>query len=157
LNGLDTHVRHRLKGAEHSLLGAKQMIREKEVKKLLSELLRTDTAKIDLGGSSVTIKVFDTGRKVFVSTPVYFGGNYIPKSVRNCVKEKAPFNVTYLQTTLTIDEENFSINLNYTGDMGEKNGKIFIHILEDFSELAEKWRRYLDEHDQNDLVPIPVR
>lgn len=139
-----------------SNLGVKMLL-EHEVKRLLQELGCSEVSTIDLGSTSISVKAFDQGKKIFLSTPVYFGGNYIPKSVRNCLKLKAPFQSFMIRTTLKVDEDSFSIHLNYLGNIESINNVRLVGILEDFSVLAEKWRDYLDEHDQNDLVRIPVR
>lgn len=133
------------------------MLLEHEVKRLIKELGLTDIANIDLGGGKITVKSFDHGDKIFLSTLVYSGGNYIPKSVRNCLRHRAPFDSIFIRTTLKVDEDNFSVHLNYLGNMEMMNDHRLIGILEDFSGLAAKWRDYLDEHDENDRVYIPVR
>ncbi len=145
-----------IKSRKNCKLGAKMLL-EHEVKKLLQELGYADVAKIDLGGGSITVKAFDHGKKIFLSTPVYFGGNYIPKSVRSCLKQRAPFESFVIRTTLKVDEDHYSIHLNYIGDIETMTNQRLIGILEDFSGLAARWRDYLDEHDQNDLVHIPVK
>lgn len=131
------------------------MLLEEDIKKMIHELVHTDVAQIDLSGLTITIKVFDSGTKLFLSTPVYFGGNFIPKGVRGCIKHQAPFDNISIRTMLKIDEDNYSIILNYIDKIGAFNNNRFIDLLEDFSWLAGKWREYLDEHDKNDLVHIP--
>ncbi|MFQ5753290.1 MAG: hypothetical protein ACE5HI_14965 [bacterium] len=130
------------------------MLLEKEIQKILDELTLAESAKIDLGGSSITIKVFDNATKIFLSTPVYLGGNYIPKSVRNCLKQKAPFDTLNIRTTLEVEEEKFEIFLKFVGLVEQMTKQKFIDLLEDFSWLAEKWRDYLDENDKKDLLHI---
>ncbi|NGX42092.1 MAG: hypothetical protein K940chlam7_00369 [Chlamydiae bacterium] len=132
------------------------MLLEKEIKRVLSELVQTDVAKIELGGSTITVQVFDHASKVILATPVYFGGNYIPKSVRNCLKQKAPFDTLHIRTILDADEENFQITLKYIGHLEKITNVKFLDLLEDFSWLADKWREHLDSHDKNDLVHIPI-
>lgn len=133
------------------------MLLEHEVKRLISELVNADVAQIDIGGSCITVKACEEGNKIFLSTPVYFGGNYIPKSVRYCLTHRAPFQSYSTQTTLKVDEDNFKVYLNHLGDIENMNKTRFIDLLENFSGLAERWREYLEEHDQNDLVHIPIR
>lgn len=129
------------------------MLLDSNLKKLLTELSLGDAAEINLGGGVITVKVLDRGEKLFLTTPVYFGGNYIPKSVRNCLKVRAPFDAPYLHTSMRIDEDNFKIYLNYFGKVTLSKQSI-VDTLEEFSGLASKWRDYLDEHDKNDLVYV---
>jgi len=133
------------------------MLLKNDVEKLISELANANIAKIELGGCGITVRTCQEASKMSLSTPVYFGGNYIPKSVRNCLKQRNPFHVYSIRTDLVIDEENFRIYLNYFGEMSSINQHHFIDLLEDFIDLADKWREYLDQHDQNDLVYIMAR
>lgn len=135
------------------------MLIKENMDKLLNKLMSTDSAQIQMNGFAVTLNILDKGPKIFLSTPVYFGGNYIPKSVRGCVSQKAPFDRLNIQTRLEVDEEGFQINLCHEGNMALAGNNQLVTTLEDFSWLADKWRDYLDEHDKNDLVHIhiPVR
>lgn len=128
------------------------MLLENDIKKLIRELLKTDVANIHLDGFNITIRTCDARQKIALSTSVYSGGNYIPKSVRQCVFGRNPFDRYAMKTHLEIDEDTFSIHLHYLDEIAPINAKHFVDLLEDFSELAEKWRQRLDEHDQNDLV-----
>lgn len=134
------------------------MLLDNEIQNLINELKRAEIANIQVGGISITAKVFEGATKLFLSTPVYYGGNFIPKSVRHCLKLKAPFNGARIKTSLLVDEEKFQIDLNYLGFADQYHSKQrFIDLLEEFSLIAEKWRDYLDEQDRNDLVYIPVK
>lgn len=134
------------------------MLLEKEIQKLMNELGKSEMAKISISGATITARAFEDASKLFLSTPVYSGGNFIPKSVRQCLIHKAPFDENRIKTSLKVDEENFQIDLNYTGAVDHCNNKQrFIDLLEEFSWLAERWRDYLDEHDKNDLVRIPMK
>lgn len=132
------------------------MIVEKELRKLLHQLVKEDIATITLGGSEVTVHVFDNNTKIFLSSSVYFGGNFIPKSVRNCLNTVPSFMKGHLKTNFSVDEENFHISLNYLGGLEHLNKKMFVDLLEEFSWLADEWRLYLDEHDKNDLIHVRI-
>lgn len=129
---------------------------QNELKKLFHQLIQEDMAQIELGGSNITVRVLDHASTFSLSTPVYFGGNFIPKSVRRCVSLKAPFNLENIKTHLSVDELNFKVILHYLGSLDHLNGEKFKELLEEFSWLAEEWRLYLDEHDKNDLVHVKV-
>lgn len=130
---------------------------EKDLRKLIHELVKANTASISLGGSNIQVNVFDNDSKISLSTSVYFGGNFIPKSVRNCVSQKAPFDNLNLKTYLTVDENNFQIILNFLGGLSHLNKRMFIDLLEEFSVLADEWRLFLDEHDKNDLIHVRTK
>jgi|688.fasta_scaffold03877_8 hypothetical protein len=125
-----------------------------QIKAVFHQLAQGDIAQIELGGSNITIRVLDRDSTFSLTTPVYFGGNFIPKSVRHCLSQKAPFAKEGLKTQLSIDENNFKIFLNYLGSLDHLNGEKFKNLLEEFCWLADEWRFYLDEHDKNDLVHV---
>jgi len=130
------------------------MIVEKELRKLLHQLVKEEIAQIMLGGSEVTVHVFDNATKIALSSSVYFGGNFIPKSVRNSLNKTPKFASEHIKTYLAADEENFQVSLNYVGGLEHLNKRMFVDLLEEFSWLADEWRLYLDEHDKNDLVHV---
>lgn len=132
------------------------MIIEKDLKKLFQQLDHDDVAQITLGGNDIQIKIFDDASKISLLTTVYYGGNFIPKSVRNGVSQKSPFNRVSIKTSLAVDEKKFQINLLYLGHLEHMNNQNFNRLLEEFSWLAHSWRAFLDEHDKNDLIRIHV-
>lgn len=130
------------------------MLIEKDMKKILDQLSEKAAIKIAVDGSDIDIHVVEDATKLFLTTCVYSGGNYIPSSVRRCVSHKMPFSMAQssLQTFLTVDEQRFQINLNYLGRAQPLSQIELKEILEEFGWVAEKWRDYLDENDKNDLV-----
>lgn len=138
-----------------TLLVGNIMLVEKEIQKMFQDLVANDQAQIFLSGSDVSVRIFDNSTKISLTTPVYFGGNYIPHSVRSGITKTPPFerNQT-IKTSLAIDEDSFRVFLNYIGTTEILNNTKFIHLLEDFCYLAEEWRIYLDEQDKNDRIYI---
>jgi hypothetical protein len=132
------------------------MIIEKELKKIFHQLVKEDVAQIAIGGTDITIRVLDDASKFSLSTPVYFGGNFIPKSVRSCVSHKTPIANERIKTYLTIDEPNFKVYLNYLGNLEQLGQHGFGALLEEFTWVADEWRLILDEHDKNDLIHVRV-
>lgn len=55
---------------------------------------------------------------------------------------------------MTVDEDNFSVSINYLGGLEHLNKRMFVDLLEEFSFLADEWSLFLDEHDKNDLVHV---
>lgn len=133
------------------------MIVENEIKKIIEELKQSKTTSFTFEGFDIEISVLDHSSKLFLATPVYSGGNYIPKSVRHCISQKAPFDQFNINTYLTVDENRFQISLNYLGQVYSLTSQSFRGLLEDFSTLAQEWRLFLDEHDKNDLIHVRVK
>lgn len=131
------------------------MLIKNDLKKLFHQLKKEDIAHIELGGSDITVRMVDEASTFSLATPVYYGVNFIPKSVRHCISQKAPFATTgTIKTQLTIDEPNYRIWLRYLGSFDNLNSERLKHLLEEFSWLADEWRVYLDEHDKRDLIHV---
>lgn len=135
------------------------MLIEKELQKIFRQLLQDDAVHIAVDGFDILVRVFDGTSKLFLCTSVYMGGNFIPKSVRTCLSQKATFlnNPTLIKTFLSVDEENYQITLNYIGRLEHIHNETFRILLEDFTSLATQWRDHLDEHDKNDLLHVRVK
>lgn len=132
---------------------------ENDLKKLIHQLVHKDIGQIFYNGSDIIVRIIEpqNDSKLSLRTPVYNGGNYIPKSVRQCVSEKSPFAGHHqIKTYLTVDEDNFRINLNYLGVFENLDKGKFHDLLEEFSHLADEWRLYLDENDHRDLIHVRV-
>jgi hypothetical protein len=132
------------------------MIVEKDFRKLVHQLVKEEIAQIIVGNSEVTVHVLDNATKISFSSTVYFGGNFIPKSVRRCITQIPSFVRGQMKTSFTVDEESFRITLNYLGGLNHLNKRMFVDFLEEFSSLADAWRLYLDEHDKNDLIYVHI-
>lgn len=133
------------------------MIVQKELRRLLKELSDRETAELTLSFSPIRIRVMDNGSKLALAISVYEGGNYIPKSVRQGLNAKPPFRPNSIRTFLKVDEDQYQVYLNYLGPLGHLNDHQLQEILEEFNEMADEWRLYLDEHDKNDLIYIHVK
>ena len=132
------------------------MIVEKDFRELVHQLVKAETAQIALGNSEMTVHVLDNATKISLSSTVYSGGNFIPKSVRNCIVQTPAFDKGLIKTSLNLDEENFRVSLNFLGGLAHLNKRMFVDLLEEFNSLADEWRHFLDQHDKNDLVYIYI-
>lgn len=133
------------------------MLAEKELKKIVAELSHENCVKVLFDGIEVTINHVDGNpHKGSISACVYFGGNFIPQGVRNSLTKSINFKNPHLYTYLSIDEETFSVFLNYGGSWSLEEGALN-HLLDEFCWIANEWRLYLDEQDRNDLVYVHVR
>lgn len=125
-----------------------------ELHKLLNKLLKDKKIETDLFGFPLKVSIFDE-TKLSLSTVVFHGGNYIPKSIRNCLhKKEGPFLDSRIRTSLSIDEFQYLIKLNYFGKMDDMDFKELGDLLEEFCWIAEEWREFLDEHGRHDLVHV---
>lgn len=131
------------------------MIIKNDLKELFHQLGETsEEAQVTISGVEITLRVFDHASKLSLHASVYFGGNYIPKSVRYSVSKIPPFPMGDLETYLTIDEPQFSIHLNYQSKMENITQHSFADVLEEFSIQADEWRLFLEERDRDDLVHV---
>ena len=133
------------------------MLVEKEIQQILRQLSGGKSIKVPFDGSDIMIRFIDDASKLSLSALVYQGGNYIPESVRRCLSRKSSFFHTSVLTFFSVDEQHFQIMLNYLGQPQSLNKDEFKDLLEEFGEMAEKWRLYLDEHDRNDLIYVKVK
>jgi hypothetical protein len=132
------------------------MLAEKDLKKIYQKLLQEDIVHVEVGGTDVTLRIFDNASKLALSTTVFHGGNYIPKSVRNSISQRAPF-PTDIKTYLTVDENQYQILLNYLGTLDYLHQDSFKKLLENFSWVADEWRLYLEDRGKNDLIYVRVK
>ena len=133
------------------------MLIQSDIHKALNQLNSGDTAKLTCKGLDIAMRYIDDASKLAVSTPIYFGGNYIPGSVRNSLSHSHFTSRSNLKTYLTIDEQHFQVNLNCLDQTENLNHSKLEKLLEDFGYLATKWRTYLDGQDKRDLIYIKVR
>ncbi|MCB1112744.1 MAG: hypothetical protein H7A37_03925 [Chlamydiales bacterium] len=131
------------------------MLLDSEMEKLFRTLLTKDSAQIYFCGSNLLICIIDNASKLSVTTPVYFGNDYIPKSVRQCTENTPPFHSDSIKTFVTIDGD--QVTLRYLGKIDPLNNYKFRELLTEFCYMAEKWRDYLDEHDKKDLLRVHVQ
>jgi len=128
------------------------MILEKDLNKVLNRLFYHEKIQIHSGGSDITVYLLDHNSKISLETSVYEGGNFIPMSVRQCLKGKTPFGGAWIQTDVVLDEVHFQVRLTYLGEVKISNMQSIKDLLEEFSWQADEWRLYLEEHDKHDLV-----
>lgn len=130
------------------------MLMNKEIRKIFSDILHNKHVELSLMGSVITAEPEE--KNIHLSAPVYWGGNYIPQSVRECLKQRLPYDHSTIRTFLTVSEEKFEITLNFMDELSSLKAEDFMVILEEFSYLANEWREWLDRHDKNDLVYVRV-
>lgn len=132
------------------------MLVGKDIRQIFNQLAGGDTLNIPFDGSEINIKVVENSATLSLTALVYDGGNYIPPSVRGCLSRKSPFFHPSMQTFLKIDEQKFQIELHYQGQ-AQLTQQEFREIFEEFGNLANEWRVYLEDHDKHDLIYVRVK
>ena len=93
---------------------------------------------------------------LYLATPVFDGGGYLPASVRAAVSQAGLISSAGgVQAALVVDEELGMVSLHYQVVWSERSPVGFTSIVEEFVVVAEEWKRLLDEHGQQDLVWVP--
>ena len=133
------------------------MLVGKEIKKALDRLNSGNTVEFVYEGSPVMAQLVDESSKIILSSTVYNGVSYIPKSVRTSLANKQTFLNPHIRTFLTVDESRFCVFLNYIGHSNAITDDNLTKLFFEFGKIAEKWRNYLDENDKKDLLPIRVK
>ena len=130
------------------------MLISQELKRALYSINDSKITQFTYAGSVFTLKISEKNNSLQISAPVYWGGNYIPHSVRDCLVKRAPFDEGIIRTSLKIDEDNFSVELHFEGDTKKKPEIQLEEVFDEFSFLVNEWKEWLDQHDKNDLVHI---
>jgi hypothetical protein len=133
------------------------MLAELNLKKIYNRLMSIDVAKIHLGDSDILLQLFDHDSKMLLTSCVYNGGNFIPKSVRKAAAGNVPFGRGSIQSNIEIDENKSQITLSTFFQVVELDNIQFESSLREFGFQADEWRLLLDERDRNDLLPIFVK
>ncbi len=124
------------------------------LQKILQELECLDHSSLSYHGYDIYISMVKPKKQILLKTQVYYGGNYIPDSVRKSASKKPIFDQSWIYTFTSIDEKKYGVHLNYKGNAAGLNSMKFKQVLEEFCWLADEWRLLLDEDDRNDLVYI---
>ena len=130
------------------------MLLQKDLKKIFTNLVNHDVAYVRIGDSEVTIRIHDQATKLSLFASVFQGGNFIPKSVRESLVKKTPFQQPQVKTNFRVDEANYRVFLHYLGRIELLNHEKFKELLEEFGWLADEWRTFLEDRGKQDLVHV---
>ncbi len=130
------------------------MITQQKIKTVLDELQENGAADISVFGGRVQAKYFPQDAKLTLTTKIYDGVNFFPKSVRDCLKKEPPMPPADIQTYTTLEEESFQAFLHYLGSVERVDAEKLRKLLEEFGWIAEEWRYYLDDCDKKDLIHV---
>lgn len=127
------------------------MLAERRLRKILSDLNRGVGSTFEIEGQQLTFSWVDNSSVLTIKTPVYYGENYIPASVRSSLpsgKNRGRF--------FSIDEGLFEIDMLSEVDTSSMTDREFDGVLTEFCSDAEMWRSRLDGKDRNDLLYVRV-
>jgi hypothetical protein len=125
---------------------------------VFKNLLKRQMTQFSIDGQTLSIEFGEHVNCYLITIPVYYGHNFIPKSVRQSVSETAPLVYEQgLQTYLKIDERKCQIHLCYLGSLEELSLENIKEIIEEFLWIGEEWRSFLEEQGYQDLVHVSVK
>lgn len=133
------------------------MVIQKEINKIISELKDQHVSHLYLKDVVVSLHMYDSNSKLSLSSCVFDGINYIPKSVRLAINAPAPFTHYPIQTFFSVDEEGFQVFLCYIDEFDHIDSFELNETLEIFADKASAWKVHLDNKGKEDLVRIPVK
>ncbi|MDF2549353.1 MAG: hypothetical protein K0S07_420 [Chlamydiales bacterium] len=122
---------------------------EEQFSQSLKELKAKQKSFLTWDPFLLSLQLVDQGHKVLVSTPVYRGLNFIPKSVRRAALQQK--NGGEMKTFLSIDESCFSISLHYLDQYSILESGL-LRQLKSFISIADDWSYVFEERDRDDRV-----
>lgn len=128
------------------------MVYDLNTDRLAQELKLFGRGEILCYGGLVQGKISEAGDEVSLTALLFSGSNYIPHSIRSCLKVSPPMPVSAIITYITVDESEFEICLKWEGSSSLVDSHEFSSIVSEFGTIAEEWRLYIDENDRRDLV-----
>ncbi len=132
------------------------MVTKEEVQSAFSQLSTLRIAKIGAGAQGLFLQPIDLGSKLHLSTIVYRGDRFIPKSVRRAAHSRLETPYSKIHTWLSLDEGEYQIILHHIGNFSNVGIDELQEITSEFEDAAFKWREIFDEKDRQDLVHIPI-
>jgi hypothetical protein len=134
------------------------MLLEHDINRLLTDLFDKKKGEISLHGVPLSLRLDEfAASKFHVTTPVFFGDNYIPNSVRTGLKENPAFTKHAIHTRFLVDEERYLVILQHSDILSGKTKTDLYHLLNEFSQLALDWIAFLDQRGKSDLVYVKSR
>ncbi len=118
-------------------------------------LLATGRSHIERDGFEIELQLNERRDRLFFMTSVFDGGDYIPLSVRQCLKEGAltSFDRTG-RITLKIDESGYRVLLSYEVQFTSDGVSSLDSLLNEFLLVASDWSSLLNDRGNRDLVYI---
>jgi hypothetical protein len=129
------------------------MVAEEKIHQAFYELIEHDVAFIKFADHRVTLRVFEGGQKVLLTTIVFSSGSsFLPPSVRACIHMTPPFSQGTIKAVLKENYETGSVYLTHIGLEPFSSEEEFSIFLNEYCKLADKWIKFIEDHGKNDLV-----
>lgn len=114
-------------------------------------------AEAQVGAYTVEMRRNPDAGLLLLLTPVFHGGNFIPKSVRTALNQSGLMAVDgRSEAALLIDEEKFQVLFCYRTQWKEGDQAAFSSLMEEFLSLADEWHHVLEDFGDRDLIHVPL-
>lgn len=135
----------------------KKMLVQSDLQKLINTLIDQNLAAISINGNNIFVHMVEDASHLTFSALIWQGVNFVPLSIREIVSHKPPFPNFLANTRVVIDEEKCQVFLNYSQLLEELSHHEMGELLEEFGIMTARWKEYINDLDQRDLIHIPVR
>lgn len=132
------------------------MITNDQLPGIIENLTEKCFAIVMIEGMLIRLSLLEDGDTLHLSTPVFYGDNYIPKSVKEALQSREVVSSELLKVSFRIDEDSYSVFLNCQGPWIGNIDSVK-EMLYEFSWLAEEWKQWLNEKGKGDLLPIYIK
>ena len=133
------------------------MLNQEEMEQVMFKLMTDLQVEMNINGLAILLKLSDDMQQLELTTPVFYGGNYIPQSIRRGIQAEALFHPSTIKPTLFVDEVQFQVMLTYAGNVEEEGFKALKEVLDEFVWIAKEWRFVLERHGKEDLQFIYIK
>lgn len=131
------------------------MISENEIDQIIENLIKHQHIEMKIDGEIVVFRFSEGFKKIEISSSVFNGDNYIPKSIRRGINAPSVFPYSFIKTYFTVDERKFQVILNFTRIL-DNGFSDFESWLKEFLWLAKEWRHIIEDHGREDLLFVYV-
>ncbi len=123
---------------------------------ILTQLAGKKKARVVVQGSVLFIETKSKRDQWTISTKVFDGEGYIPKSVRDCVSSSGVLRWQERGAYLQLDSFTNSVYLVHEIENSKKYVP-FRYFVHDFVEVANEWREILDDFSERDHTPTRIK
>ena len=127
------------------------------IEQAYDQLQSAQRSRVSVGAFDVAVARSADLQELYLVTPVFHGGGYLPGSVRDAVSQVGLLAAGQgVRAMLALDDEVGEVRLHYQLQWTSDDPSHFVALVEEFLAVADEWRRLLDEYGQQDLVWIPL-
>ncbi len=122
---------------------------------VMNQLAGNKKARIVMQGNVIFFEA--TGKnRLKISTIVYSGDDYLPKSVHSCVSSQGVLRWQHRGAYLQLDRQTHSVFLIEEIEIEEGKYIPFRNHLSDFSMVAAEWKEILREFSESDTTSVSI-